>query len=56
MIRNCLRAAAVLGAAIALSGCVVAPPPGPGPGCPPGHPWVPGFRGYYGVWHPGHCA
>jgi hypothetical protein len=56
MIRNCLRAATVIGAAIMLTGCVVAGPPGPGPGCPPGTHWVHGFYGAYGVWHPPHCA
>jgi hypothetical protein len=33
-----------------LSGCIIAPGPGPHPGA---H-WVRGYYGPYGGWHPGH--
>jgi len=40
----------LLGLAAPLSGCVVYP------AHPYGCAWVPGHRGPYGGWHPGHCA
>lgn len=55
MVRKLCLAVALLGTAVAVSGCYVAPAPGPvvaRPGCR----WVPGHYGYWGRWHPGHCA
>ncbi len=52
-----LRLLALCAAGLALSGCYVAPPPGPGyRGCPYPYHWIPGHYGVYGRWHPGHCG
>ena len=55
MIRTLGVFALLLGSAITLSACVVAPGPGPYAGHPR-CPWVPGHYGPEGGWHPGHCA
>jgi len=53
MLRKFGAVAVLLASAIALSACVVAGPAYVGhPRCP----WVGGYYGARGVWHPGHCA
>jgi hypothetical protein len=54
VIRKIGLVAIIIGAAVSLGGCVVAPAPGYGgrPGCR----WIPAHYGAYGVFHPAHWA
>jgi hypothetical protein len=54
-LRICVLGALILGSAVMLGGCVVAPRRPPPPPPPPACWWVPGHYNANGYWVPAHC-